>query len=76
MLAPSTTDDEGHNSSHNLYDGRDDTDDIYDNEPLILPRPSGNFSVFHFTLHLNLKNIHPKLQTTMANFPGLVRFLA
>lgn len=46
MLAPSTTDDEGHNSSHNLYDGRDDTDDIYDNEPLILPRPSDDDGKF------------------------------
>lgn len=43
MLASSTTDDEGHNSSpSNLYDGRDDADDIYDNEPLILSQPSGN----------------------------------
>lgn len=60
MLASSTTDDEGHNSSpSNLYDGRDDADDIYDNEPLILSQPSGNLKklkilVFFFTLPLRL----------------------
>lgn len=46
MLAPAT-DDEGHSSSHNTsidrYDGRDDADDIYDNEPLILTPPAGKF---------------------------------